>query len=437
MKRLAWIAAVVLTVLAVLWSLWVFRGAVGLLLLSVALSLVMKPAAAKVHFRFVPWPAAVVLVYVLVVAAGGLVAYLAGSHLVMEMDEALRDFTFVYKRIDAHWADGSRFQRMVADRLPPLEEVPQSMAEVPLSSVASQTFGLGRGLLSFLVHALVVVVLSIYWTIDSGRFKWLLTSLVPYARQSHVREVWQQIEEEVGAYLGGDLIEGLTAGVLLAIVFRAVGFPYPTTLAVVGALAWLVPWLGPAMAVAAVWMATGLDWVDVTPLAAVARGIVGSLLVLVTYLGVKYVLGRRLVGRRRYSSLLILVVILALVQTIGAVGLLLGAPLAVALQIIARSSLWPPAWERTGPDRDARAMETRLAEARQALSEEEDGVPAELESLVDRLDRLLEESREVLGGESKGDGPAGGPPGSDPAPAGQERGADEPQTTVEPSTADD
>jgi predicted PurR-regulated permease PerM len=390
------IATVVLATLTLLAALWIFRGAVGLLMLSVALSLVAAPIASRLHCRYLPWPAAVVAVYAMLAIAGAMLAYTAASDMTAEMDRAMRDFAFLYEWINKHWAEGSRFERMVADHLPPLEQLSQSMVDVPVSQVANRMFGLGRSLMALIINAVIVVVLSIYWTIDMGRFRWFLTSLVPYGARSRVQRVWQQVEEEVGRFLSGELIQSLAAAAILMAAFHALGFPYATTLAVIGALAWLVPWLGPAVAVMVVWLATGLNWIDVTPLAAVIRGVVGSLLMLTAYFGVRLVVGRRLADGPSHSSLINLVVILALVEMMGAVGLLLGSPLAVALQVIGRESLRPPAVPQTDPHRDVKSLKAQLDEAGRELASEEEGGSAEMQSLVDRLGSLLEESRQLL-----------------------------------------
>ena len=221
-----------------------------------------------------------------------------------------------------------------------------------------------------------------------------------------MQKVWREVEEEVGRFLSTELIQSLAAAAILMAAFHALGFPYATTLAVIGALAWLVPWLGPAVAVIVVWLATGLNWIDVTPLAAVIRGVVGSLLMLATYFGVRLLVGRRLANGRSYSSLVNLVLILALVEMMGAVGLLLGAPLAVAMQVIGRRSLWPTSTPPTEPDPDVDSLKARLDKASRELASEEDGGSAEIQSLADRLGRLLEESRELLdqpSGQGEGD----------------------------------
>ena len=188
MKQAAMIATVVLATLTLLATLWIFRGAVGLLLLSVALSLVVGPIASRLHCRYVPWPAAVVAVYAMLAIAAAMLAYTAASDVIAEMDRAMRDFAFLYEWINNHWAEGSRFQQMVADHLPPLEQLSQSMVDLPFSQVANRMFGLGQGLMDLAVNAVIVIVLSIYWTIDSGRFRWFFTSLVPYGAGAGCRK---------------------------------------------------------------------------------------------------------------------------------------------------------------------------------------------------------------------------------------------------------
>jgi hypothetical protein len=99
--------------------------------------------------------------------------------------------------------------------------------------------------------------------------------------------------------------------------------------------------------------------------------------------------------RRRYNSLFIVLAVIALAETFGILGLLLGPMLAVAIQ----ATLEHLERERLAvrsPATDMAALDARVAELRASAVSDED-VSREWLSIIDRLAALIARARESYG----------------------------------------
>ena len=109
---------------------------------------------------------------------------------------------------------------------------------------------------------------SAWWWTSSSSSSWEFTgrSTNPFRaalafafagrRRRAAREVWEAVEIELGAYVRSEAIQSIAAGLLLWTGYRLLGQPYPVLLAIAGAVAWLIPWVGVLLAVGAVALAS-------------------------------------------------------------------------------------------------------------------------------------------------------------------------------------
>ena len=198
------------------------------------------------------------------------------------------------------------------------------------------------------------------------------------------------LETELGAYARSEIIQSLLAGVVLGAGFYLLGLNYPALLAVVAALSWLLPWLGAIIA---------LTTLVVAELPALILHGPGSLLSVVAaafftvlvFVILEFVVEPRMFNRRRYNSLFIVLAVIALAETFGILGLLLGPMVAVAIQ----ATLEHVERERVAvrrPATDLAALDARIAELRANAASGED-IPREWISIVDRLEALIARAR--------------------------------------------
>jgi predicted PurR-regulated permease PerM len=246
------------------------------------------------------------------------------------------------------------------------------------------------GSIETIVNVVLVIVLSLYWSFDRVRFERLWMSLLSADVRSRSRDIWRTIEIEVGRYLQSEMVQCIAAGLLLTLGFMAMGQPYPVLMASIGAVAWLIPWVGAPLAMTAVVLMslpaahaqnTSLLFM-VGPAAAYTLGVFAFL---------EFVVQPRLFHRQRYNALLVALVVIGLADLLGVLGILLGPPLAAAIQILGEHLL-RPANSTTQPAPAPVALKNRLGDLRRMLLQIDQPRP-ELTNLVDRLEALLDQTQ--------------------------------------------
>ena len=196
-------------------------------------------------------------------------------------------------------------------------------------------------------------------------------------------------------YLQREAVQSLAAGLMLGAGFWMFGQPYPVLSAAIGALAWLIPWVGAPLAmvcVTAIWLPTfflvGGDFVPLSLLAA-------AIYTLLVLLFLEWLVEPRFFRRKRYNPILLVVVAVGMVDWLGLLGLLIAPPVAATIQIVGGQFLAgrtaPPGHKASPQD-----LAQRVATLRARLADAED-VPQETKAAVARLEALVEQARSLLG----------------------------------------
>ena len=279
------------------------------------------------------------------------------------------------------WPTGSPLQQALAQQLPAASDLYQAITGPQGGAVLQTVLGLTLGSFDLLGQLLIVLVLSMYWSADQEHFKRLWLSLLPFERRARARVIWQNIETGLGAYLRSQLIQTVLAVILLGIGYQVLGLQYPVALALIGAIGWLIPWVGVLLAVIpAVWV--GLS---ISP----ALGLLAAALTIGVLSFLEFVVEPRLFNRRRFSSLLVVIVVLVLVDEYGLIGILLAPPLAAAIQILAGQLMRPTPTAKTTPAQPISALQAHLESVQSVLASQTVPPGPELGNLVDRLTQLI------------------------------------------------
>jgi predicted PurR-regulated permease PerM len=406
MRQLIRHTAIVLLTLSLLIILWQLRQAILLFVLSLAVAAAFRPLIDLLASKNLPRGLALGLSYLSVIAIVILLVFAIGGPFLRDLQQATDNLSLAYQRILAEWPESrSLFQSTIAGQLPELENLYEALSGERGMAVAQAVAGVASGFFEFLSSIVVILILSMYWSGDRVHFERLWLSLLPVEYRTRAREIWREIEQGVGAYIGSELLQSVLAGVLLWVGFRTMGLEYPALLAVVGAFAWLIPWIGAVIAVIPpLFIGLGTSF----GLAAV------SAFYTILILGImELVVEPRFFQRNRYSSLWIVLVVIAFAIAFGMVGVILAPPFAAAIQIFfnhyTRTRSLPA--DRTGSvtlDEDALrkldGLKARLAEMQASLANEEAEPAPERINLIKRLDQLIEETGSFLGEKPAGKG---------------------------------
>jgi len=400
MKRIVWYTALVLTTLSGLVLLWQFRQAIVLFALSLATAAAFRPGVDILVRRGLRRGLALFLVYFTTLGIIGGAIFLISGPLIGDLQHAIDDLVGGYDDIITRWpTEGSAFQRWVSSQLPPLEVLYTNLTGEEGRSVIQSFMGAASSVFDVVGNLAIILILSMYWSVDTVRFERLWLSLVPVERRAHLRGIWRATEEGVGSYIRSRVIQSLVTGTLLWLGYYSMGLEYAALLALLGAFTRLIPWLGTILAI----FPPLLVGLGSGPLTA----ILAALFTLLVLAAMELVLSPRFFTSQNYSSLLIVLVTIALAYGFGLLGLILAPPLAVAIQIIFEKTVQPtpaaPSSEILLPQpqvstlsMELERLKERLAEARKQM-EEGDGPPApETQNLINRLETLIERAYNYL-----------------------------------------
>ncbi len=98
-----------------------------------------------------------------------------------------------------------------------------------------------------LFTALVVYLLSFYWTLDNDRAIRFYLLRVNEARREGVRDVIAMFKDKVGAYLRGQTLLCVIVGAMGVIVYLLIGLPYAFSLGLVFGIFEAIPMIGPVI----------------------------------------------------------------------------------------------------------------------------------------------------------------------------------------------
>jgi predicted PurR-regulated permease PerM len=377
---------VVLSTLMLLLLVWQFISAIVLFLLSLAVSAALRPLINSITGRYVPKRIALGALYFLLTAAILSSFWLIGTPVLDEVQRATDDSISAYDRAKAEWPQsGTVFQQTLAEQLPPSADLYQVLiSEQGIPALAS-VFGIAQNFFSTLGQITIILILSLYWSADQFRFERLGLSLLPAQHHSRALHIWRSMETGVGEYLRSELIQSALTGLLLWLGFSVLGIRYPILLALWGAIVRLIPWFGALIAVLpALFIGIGISS---------TVGILATAYTIGILLTLNLVIEPRFFPRHKYSSLLIVLFVIALAETFGFIGVILAPPLAVAVQILFQHLYPLPELTASQVSEEVTDIRTRLLELRRRVQNSRKRGSIRL---VERLQRLVRRTTDYL-----------------------------------------
>jgi putative permease len=385
-KKLIVFGAAVMTTLLSLVVLWQFRIVVIYVLISLALAATLRPLVNRLVGRSFVVRMIWILLYLLALGSFGFLLFFSGDTVMVELQRLAQTVSVQDVWTLPVWLEGSSFQKALVGRLPPpsmlFEAVTGDQGQLLLPVILGFTQGIG-GVVS---GGLIILFLSIYWTINQIHFERLWLSLLPSGQRAQARGIWRIVEPDLGAYIRGEVIQSLLAGALFGLGFWVLGSPYPAILALAGALACLVPMVGATLTVIAV-LLVGL-------LTSVQLSLVTTLYALVILIALGLWVKPRLFKRKWDNPILTIVLLIALADAFGMVGIIIAPPISVVCQI-----LWSHLVSRrvvlgaAAQVSDLKERQGRVWEVIQAMDEPPMAV---VTSSMERLTHLIEKAEPIL-----------------------------------------
>jgi predicted PurR-regulated permease PerM len=302
----------------------IIRARSILILIGVALFIAagLDPAVRWLTRRRVPRPVAVLAVAaaVLAIAAGFLAAAVPplaaqATALVHQMPHymhELQDHNSELGKLNAKFHIQQRISSLLSSRG---------------SALIGGVLGAGELVLSTASAIVLVLVLSVYFLASLPRTKLFAYRLVPHSRRPRVILIGDEILGKVGAYMLGNVLTSLIAGLGTFFWMLAWGIPYPVLLASLVALLDLIPVIGSTVG--------GI----VVTLVALTVSLPVALGTLAFYVGYRlaedYLIVPRVIGRTvRVPALVSMIAVLIGGVLLGVIGALVAIPVAASIRLL-------------------------------------------------------------------------------------------------------
>jgi len=177
--------------------------------------------------------------------------------------------------------------------------------------------------------AAVVTLLTLvfFWLTERSRLQRYALAFVPRPRRAGIRDAWNEVETRLGLWVRGQLILMGAIGLMTAIAYSVLGLPAALLLALIAAVAEIVPLAGPLIgAIPAVLVATTVSMQT-------------AILTLVVYVALQFIEGNILVpivmrNAIGLSPFLVAISLLVGFTAGGPLGAIIAVPLVAALEAI-------------------------------------------------------------------------------------------------------
>lgn len=314
----------VLSVAAAAFIVYNVRGILVLLLIALFIAVSLDPPVRWLERRGLRRGIAVGVIFTM---AFGLLALFFAAALPPLVKEGSRLFSDLPGYVD-RLPERSPAYRRLAERYEFTDKLGEYTANLP-ERLFGGALEFARRFLGALVSALTVLVLTIYLMADLPRLRRGLVRLFPAARRPRATEVVNVLVDKVGAYMIGNLLISLIAGVAAFAALLALGVPYALPLAVAVAVTDLIPLVGATLG-ASLCAAVAFFTVDLWP---------GTVLVVAFFFVYQQIENYLIVPRVMrdtvdISSLAVLLAALVGSSVFGVMGALMAIPLAAAAKVV-------------------------------------------------------------------------------------------------------
>ena len=383
------VATIYVTLLLVALVVQILGGFTQILLivfLAWLLAFVLSPLVAWIVARgWMRRGAAIGVVYAVTLVGNGFLIFYAASSIAASTAELAAEFPLTRARIEGtlrSWEGVVTLGLFEPDLVGLYRDVEATATRV-VSSAIGEVPSVTLAVLGGLV---LVIILSLYMLADSERILARLVRVVPSRYEDEAEILERTVAQAFGGFLRAQVILAAVQTALTIAVVVLVGLPYGFLIVAMSALAMLIPFFGPPLALAPPILATAIfhpQWlVFVAPILLVVQT------VLVNYLQPR--LMREALGMH---PILVLVGLLVGAQVAGLWGALFGIPILAVLNVFFTYAINLRSIDET----PAVDLEDALEEVRR---EDPHATPEEVAAIA--ADRVKDEQADELTSELRG-----------------------------------
>jgi predicted PurR-regulated permease PerM len=308
-----------------------FASILIIVFLAWLLAFVMSPLVSWLEESLdAPRGPIVVTTYLLVLVVLGFVLFYTGTAMTQQVAELARNYPQTERDIIgvlADWEGSLQFGRLQIDLTDLYAGAIAGLEDLGREILASAE-GIAGVTIAALGSLLLIIVLSLYMLMDSRRILVRMRTAVPRRYKDEAELVERSIVRAFGGFLRAQLILAAMQALLVGVVGTAFGIPYLFLWGTISALAMLIPFFGPPLAlippIAGAVLFGGSAAIPVT-----------IILVVVQTILVNWLQPRLMRGALGLHPILVLVGLLLGAQVAGVWGALFGIPVIAVLWVFA------------------------------------------------------------------------------------------------------
>ncbi|MCB0190582.1 MAG: AI-2E family transporter [Anaerolineae bacterium] len=249
-RRIIFSTLVVLALAAGFLLLYQTRQVVVIFFTAIIIGTALKPVTDKLSERGVPPLFGGILMYAVVTGALLLFLVLLFPVLFEQMNAMFESLPEYYNTVRATLSQSPNlFLQQISWRLP--SELAFASLSGDVVEDESETLMQTLAMVGFTLKATFITIatlmLSLYWTLDSERAIRSALLILPSEHRDSTREMIDEMQIKVGAYIRGQAILCLSIGVMALIAYLWIGVPYAIVLALFAGLMEAVPYIGPVL----------------------------------------------------------------------------------------------------------------------------------------------------------------------------------------------
>jgi len=307
-----------------------------ILFLAWLLAFVMSPVANFIEVQLrLSRGIAVLVAYLFALVALGFVLFTTGAAITQQLAQATTQFPSTAIKIEATLTGYQAtlgLDRVNID-LVGLFRSAQGQIGNLAGAIFNQAQEIAGATLATLGSLFLILILSLYMVIDSERLRAKLNRVVPRQYSDEMQILESSVARAFGGFLRAQLVLAVIQALLVAIVGIVFGIPYLFLVGTLSALAMVIPFFGPPLAlippVVAAWIYTPDTFLIST-----------VILVAVQTVIVNWLQPRLMRGALGMHPILVLVGLLVGAQVAGVWGALFGIPVIAVLNVFLNLILW-------------------------------------------------------------------------------------------------
>jgi len=233
----------VLLIIGVVAFLWLIRGILGLLFVSIILASAFNPLVAWLQKRKIPRGFGIVLIYIVILGLLTAIITLVATPVTQEIASLTHNFPQYRTVLIDAWNNLQAISGGALDSY----NLQNSLSSFSLPGATSGIFAFLQAVFGGIFAFFLVLIMTFYLTVEEQALRNFIKVLTPDAYQPYVMQLWTKVQTRLGYWLRAQLILSLVIFTLTYIGLSLLQVKYALVLALLAGAFELVPYVGPML----------------------------------------------------------------------------------------------------------------------------------------------------------------------------------------------